>query len=146
MTMHVDLSLPPIDIGGCSSGMRTIFNIVGGTFEGSRLRGKLLSSGADWMLINSDRVGHIDVRIVLETDDGARIYTQYLGILVMNEKVMNALQKGGSTEYGDTYFMTQLRFEASDARYTWLNQVVAVAEGCIRPHAVEYRVFELVNG
>lgn len=42
--------------------------------------------------------------------------------------------------------MTQLRFETGDARYGWLNKLMAVAEGRVRPNAVEYRVFELVNG
>ena len=71
---------------------------------------------------------------------------QYFGVLVMNEKVKTALEQGGATEYGDTYFMTQPRFETGHARYAWLNKVMAVAEGRVRPSSVEYRVFELVNG
>ena len=64
----------------------------------------------------------------------------------MNEKVNAALEQGEWTEYGDTYFMTQPRFETGDSRYKWLNAVMAVAEGRIKPGAVEYRVLELVNG
>jgi hypothetical protein len=64
----------------------------------------------------------------------------------MNEKVLGALGKGEATDYGDTYFMTQPRFETGDPRYAWLNRVVAVAEGRVLPNAVEYRVYELVNG
>ena len=30
--------------------------------------------------------------------------------------------------------------------YKWLNGVMAVAEGCLKPGGVEYQVFELVNG
>jgi len=145
MTMHVDLSVPPIDVGECPNGMRTIFDIVGGTFAGARLQGKILG-GADWLLINADRVGRLDVRSTLETTDGAYIYVQALGILVMNDKVMSSLQDGTPTQFGDTYFMTQPRFETGDKRYEWLNRVVAVAEGRTCRHGVEYRVFELVNG
>ena len=145
MTMHVDFSVPPIDVGECPNGMRTIFNIVGGNFEGARLQGKILG-GADWLLIAADRVGRIDVRATLETSDGARIYVQTFGVVVMNDKVMSSLQEGTPTEYGDTYFMTQPRFETGDKRYEWLNRVVAVAEGRACRHGVEYRVFELVNG
>ena len=29
--------------------------------------------------------------------------------------------------------------------YKWLNKVMAVAEDCLKPAAVKYRVFELVN-
>ena len=92
-----------------------------------------------------DPASYLDVRITLETQDGAHIYVQYYGVLVMNEKVNAAFEPGGSTEYGDTYFMTQPRFETGDSRYKWINKVIAVAEGCIMPGAVEYRVFALIN-
>ena len=145
MTLHADLKTP-LEIGNGPYGARTILDVTGGTFEGQRLSGKVLTSGADWLLLDADGVGHLDVRITLETQDGAHIYVQYYGILVMNEKVNAAFEQGGSTEYGDTYFMTQPRFETGDSRYKWLNGVMAVAEGCIKPGAVEYRVFELING
>ncbi len=145
MTVHADLKTP-LAIENGPYGTRTIFDVTGGEFKGQRFSGKVLPSGADWLLVDADGVGHLDVRITLETEDGAHIYVQYLGVIVMNEKVIAALEQGGSTEYGDTYFMTQLRFEAGDSRYKWLNGVMAVAEGCLKPGAVEYRVFELVNG
>ena len=145
MTIHADLK-NPVEIGIGPYGARAIFDVTGGTFEGQRLSGKILASGADWLLIDAEGVGHLDVRVTLETQDGAHIYVQYYGVIVMNEKVNAALEQGGSTEYGDTYFMTQPRFETGDSRYKWLNGVMAVAEGCLKPGAVEYRVFELVNG
>ena len=145
MTVHADLSAP-LEVGACPHGRRNIFNVTGGTFEGARLRGKIAASGGDWLLIDGDDVGRLDVRITLATEDGARIYVQYFGVLVMNDKIKTALAEGGASEYGDTYFMTQPRFETGDARYTWLNKVMAVAEGRVRPSAVEYQVFELVNG
>ena len=145
MTVYADLAAP-IEIGAGPHGTRSIFNVTGGTFEGTRLRGKILPGGADWLLVDADSVGRLDVRIALETEDGARIYLQYFGVLIINEKVKTALEQGGGCEYGDTYFMTQPRFETGDARYGWLNKIVAVAEGRVQPSAVEYRVFELVNG
>ena len=145
MTMHADLSAP-VEIGPAPSGNRSIFNVIGGAFEGDLLRGKIVPSGADWLLIDADGVGRLDVRIALETEDGARVYVQYFGVLVINEIIKRALEQGGASEYGDTYFMTQPRFETGDARYSWLNRIMAVGEGRVRPSAVEYRVFELVNG
>ncbi|HEA66809.1 hypothetical protein LCGC14_1551710 [marine sediment metagenome] len=145
MTLHGDLKAP-VEIGNGPYGARTIFDATGGTFEGQRLSGKVLPSGGDWILFDADGVGHLDVRITLETQDGAYIYVQYYGVAVMNEKVNAALEQGEWTEYGDTYFMTQPRFETGDSRYKWLNAVMAVAEGRIKPGAVEYRVLELVNG
>jgi hypothetical protein len=145
MTLHADLRMP-VDVGTGPRGLRTIFDVAGGTFEGARLRGKVLPSGGDWLLIDAEGVGRLDVRATLETEDGARIYVQYPGVLVMNEKVGAAMAGSGETEFGDTYFMTQPRFETGDSRYAWLNRVVAVAEGRVLPSAVAYRVFKLVNG
>jgi hypothetical protein len=42
--------------------------------------------------------------------------------------------------------MTQPRYESGDARYQWLNRVIAVAEGRVVSSAVEYQTFELVHG
>ncbi len=45
--------------------------------------------------------------------------------------------------YGDTYFVTQPRFEICDASYHWLNHMMAVAEGRCSSSWVEYRVYAL---
>ncbi len=145
MTYRADLK-PPVEVGAGPFGTRTIFDVTGGTAEGPRLRGKLLASGGDWLLVDDGGIGRLDVRGTLETHDGARIYIHYYGVLEMNEAVSSAVTKGESTDYGDTYFMTQPRFETGDPRYAWLNRVVAVAEGRLLPNAVEYRVYEVVNG
>lgn len=145
MNLHADIK-PPAEVGAGPYGTRLICDVIGGHFEGARLRGRMLPSGGDWSLIDAEGVGHLDVRGTLETEDGARIYVQYYGVLVMNEQVNIAMAQNGATEYGDTYFMTQPRYETGDARYKWLNRVVAVAEGRLVPSAVEYQIFELVNG
>lgn len=136
----------PVEVGPGPFGMRTIHDVTGGVFEGPRLKGKLLPSGADWLLMGEDGVGRLDVRGTLETDDGARIYVHYRGILVFNEKAAEALAGGAETDFGDTYFVTQPRFETGDPRYTWINQIVAVAEGRVLPNAVEYKVYQVNPG
>jgi len=70
---------------------------------------------------------------------------QYHGVLLFNEKLAAALAEGRETQYGDTFFMTQPRFETGDPRYAWLNSTVAVSQGRVLPNAVEYRVYEVVN-
>ena len=140
MSYHADLA-PPQDVGKTAFGTRQIFEVTGGTFEGPGLNGKLLTCGGDWLLTDDEGIGRLDVRATFLTDDGAHIYMQYAGILELNEKAASALAAGGGTEYGDHYFMTQPRFETGDERYAWLNRTVAVAEGRIRPSAVEYKVY-----
>ena len=145
MVFRADLK-EPVAVGATAYGDRQIYDVTGGTFEGSRLKGKVLGSGGDWLLIDGKGVARLDVRATLETDDGALIYVQYYGVLVMNEKVVQALESGAETQFGDTYFVTQPRFETSDERYSWLNSVMAVAEGRTIPNAVEYRVYEVAGG
>ena len=145
MSCHVDLKTP-VEIGKGPLGTRTIFDVLSGTAKGPRVKGTFLQSGGDWLLIDESGVGRLDVRGTLKTDDGARIYVHYHGVLEMNEKVVGALGRGEATAYGDTYFMTQPRYESGDPRYAWMNRVVAVAEGRVLPNAVEYRVYHVVNG
>jgi hypothetical protein len=144
ITLHVVSK--PVEIGTGPQGTRSIFDVTEGTFQGSRLRGTVLPSGGDWLLVDAEGVGRLDVRITLETDDGAHIYMQYYGVAVINEQAAAAMAQGGSTAYGEMYFMTQPRFETGDARYSWLNRIVAVAEGRLVPSAAEYQVFALVHG
>jgi hypothetical protein len=133
----------PAVIGAGPFGVRQIFDVTGGAFHGPRLRGRLLPSGGDWLLIGADGFGRLDVRGTCETDDGALIYVSYFGILQLDERVMQKIGSGGTTEYGEIYFFTQPRFETGDPRYAWLNSVVAVAQGKVAPQRVDYRVYHL---
>lgn len=82
--------------------------------------------------------------MLLETEDGARIYLRYYGLLILNDKMRDALAGGGATNFNDGYFIIQPRFETGDPRYRWLNRIAAVGEGRLEPGIVEYRVFQLL--
>lgn len=144
MSMHANLKAP-VDIGKGPYGQRTIFDVTTGTFEGEKLNGTILPSGGDWILIDDQSVGHLDVRITLKTNDGALLYVQYHGILEMTDAVMTAMAGGKPTEFGDIYFMTQPRIETGDERYKWLNNIIAVAEGRVISSGVEYKIYEVAN-
>jgi hypothetical protein len=79
---------PPVVVGSGPYGMRQIFDVTGGEVTGPRLRGRVLPSGADWILIGADGVGRLDVRATIETHDGAHLYVSYTGVLHMTEKVV----------------------------------------------------------
>src|SRR5262249_3292310 len=68
------------DLGDGGHGKRLVFPITGGSFEGSRLRGRVLSGGSDWTTTRSDGVMELDLRITLEADDKALIYMTFTGI------------------------------------------------------------------
>ena len=71
---------PTQNIGAGPHGTRVTFPITGGSFEGDRLRGKVLPGGDDWTIKRSDGVVELDLRITLETDDGALIYMTFEGV------------------------------------------------------------------
>jgi hypothetical protein len=144
MTYRAELA-PPQVVGKTPFGTRQIFEVTGGTFEGPDLKGEILTCGGDWLLTDDEGIGRLDVRATFLTDDGAHIYMQYHGVLELNETANKALAEGGGTDYADQYFMTQPRFETGDERYLWLNRTVAVAQGRLRPGAVEYEVFACRN-
>jgi hypothetical protein len=78
--IQVDLEAPQA-VGRGPHGVRNIFYVRSGRFQGPRLRGEVLPGGGDWFLVRPDDVGELDVRITLRTDDGALIYVTYRGLL-----------------------------------------------------------------
>ncbi len=134
----------PVDVGATPIGGRIIADLTGGTFEGPKMKGTVRASGADWAVMRSDGNLRLDVRMVLETDDGAVIYMPYRASVVVNAAIEKVLaEENGGTEFGDAYWITQTQFETGDERYAWLNSKMAVGEGKLAPNLVSYRVFSV---
>lgn len=145
MTYRASLKAP-LEVGDGAFGNRLFFEVTGGSFDGPRLRGTIESGGGDWLLLGADGIARLDVRAIFATDDGARIYMQYPGIIAFSEAIQAAIAgTGPATAYGDAHWVTQPRFETGDPRYAWLNRVVAIGEGHAVPGAVEYRVYECLG-
>ena len=106
-------------------GTRVIIEASSGTFEGERLRGTVVGPGGDWVTIRPDGSMKVDVRLLLQTDDGASILMTYTGV---------ATDRGARIR-------TAPLFETADERYAWLNDVVAVGVGAIGDGTVTYDVF-----
>ena len=70
----------PTVIGATPGYDRRIGEIPEGRFEGERLRGRILSGGSDWQSLRADGATTINVRLVMQTDDGALIGMKYWGI------------------------------------------------------------------
>lgn len=76
---EVDVTLAlPIVVGPGPAGRRMIGEVVAARATG-RLTGSLKgSAAADWLLVQGS-VCMLDVRVTIETDDGAVIFAQYNG-------------------------------------------------------------------
>jgi hypothetical protein len=135
---------PPEKIGVVPHGTRVIAPITGGTFEGDRLRGKVLPGGGDWTLLRSDGILELDLRITLGTDDGALIFMTSFGLRHGPPEVLAALARGESVDPSRYYFRTTPRFETSAPRYAFLNRLIAVSSGDRRPGGPIYTIEEIL--
>src|SRR5438034_1976072 len=94
MTLQVFVA-PPQKLGAVPHGTRVIAPITSGTFEGPRLRGRVLPGGGDWTLLRSDAVLELDLRITLETGDGALMSMTSFGLRHGPPDVRAALARAG---------------------------------------------------
>ena len=122
---------PTQNVGIGPHGTRVTFPITGGSFEGDRLRGKVLPGGDDWTVTRSDGVVELDLRITLETDDGALIHMTFEGI-----------RDDGTP--GARYFRTLSRFETAETKYSFLNRLLAVGKGEIRADGPVHVIEEIL--
>ncbi|MEW6440588.1 MAG: DUF3237 domain-containing protein [bacterium] len=136
--------LLPVGNGGW--GTRVIAPVTGGSFQGPRMRGTARNLGADWFLIRPDGAFVVDVRILLETDDGALIHTYYPGIVDLTEEQTAQLASGIFPSMIAPVHTTP-RFETGHPKYLWLNRVVGAGIGevdtTLDPPEVRYSVYAL---
>jgi hypothetical protein len=128
----------PIPIGPSSWGVRLIFPIVEGMVKGPRVNGKFRPFGADWGLIRGDNCLELDVRSVIETDDGALIHTYYNGIVDMTKEQVDKIMVG-EIPHGLDFYVTP-RFETSNEKYQWLTRIQTVGRGSVEPEGDRLKV------
>lgn len=131
-------------IGETPAGNRRVGLVAGGTFEGPKLRGTVLPGGADWIIGRADGVTALDVRIVLQTDDGAAIGLAYKGLRHGPADVMEKVNSGAFADPAHYYFRTVATFETAAPRYAWLNKVFCIGTGSRPPEGPVYEIFEVL--
>jgi hypothetical protein len=97
--------------------------------DGERFNASLKgNAAADWLRVSPEGYGTLDVKITLETDDGAIVYADYSGRLQFDTM---------------TVYATPL-FHTGDERYSWMNRIQAVSKGTFQPDGtLVYEIFEL---
>ena len=111
---------------GTPLGDRMIFDVEGGTFAGQRLSGHVPASGGDWVTRTATG-SHLNVRLLLETHDGATLLLQYTG---------RACQDDGKVRID-----VAGTFEAPQGPYGWLNDVQAFGRGVATADGVRYHFY-----
>ena len=116
------------DIGAIPRGTLSIFPVTGGSFDGDRLRGRVLAGGGDWVTTKADGVIEVDLRVTLETDDGELIHMTFTGV----------------RDDGHKYFRTLPRFETAAPQYAFLHRLLAVGCGEIRDEGAVHIIEEVL--
>jgi hypothetical protein len=139
------LDVRPLQIVGATPGAyRRIGVVPGGSFEGERLSGAVLDGGSDWQTVRPDGVTTLNVRLVLETTDGALITMTYRGLRHGPPDVIARVEKGEPVDPTLYYFRINPLFETAAASYDWVNRVVAVGTGYRRADGPIYSIFEVL--
>ena len=111
------------------AGHTSIAPVTGGTFSGPNIKGTVHAGGADWITQVSGHTS-LDVRITLETDDGAIIFMSYTGVV----------------SRGDTglYWRVRPIFQTASEKYDWLNHTVFIGKNKQVAGKVAYDIFRIL--
>lgn len=131
-------------VGGPEGPTQRVAAVPSGVFEGERLCGGVLDGGSDWQTVRGDGTTTLDVRLLLQTDDGGVIGMTYAGIRHGPPEVMARVAKGEAVDPASYYFRTSARFTTSDPRYDWLNRILAIGTGHRLSTGPVYSLFEVL--
>lgn len=120
-------------LGETAAGKRIIQELLSVRFEGERLRGEMIGkSGADWLAIDGEGHTTLDIRLLLQTDDGAHVFVTLDG-------------RAHWPQLGRGPIYSVARLESGDERYRWVNHLPLIAKGEIgADRAVAHHLYELV--
>jgi|SRR5580700_9296412 hypothetical protein len=136
--------IPPLlVIGETPDAFRRVGIVLGGSFEGDRLSGEVVT-GNDWQAVRKDGCIRLDVRLVLRTTDAALIVMTYQAFRAGPPSTMEKLDTGEAVDPTSYYFRMIPVFETSAPKYDWINRIVAVGMGHRRADGPIYSIFEVL--
>ena len=141
-TIEAELE-PLMSLGRTPVGERRIIGIGGGTVRGRKFNGRVLPGGADWQTIRADGAADIKARYTIESDAGARVLVDSVGLRHGPPEVIEKLARGDNVDPALYYFRTVMRFETGDPSADWLNRIIAVSRGQRLARAVRLDVYEV---
>lgn len=121
----------PATTVGSPGGNRVVVPVSTGTFEGAKLKGTIAAPSGDTITVRQDGSSLLDLRLLLQTDDGQKILMTCRGIAY-------------ATSDGNLFARLQPLFETGAEKYAWLNKVVAVGVFHQTPGKVAYRIYRIL--
>jgi hypothetical protein len=137
-------AVPPLYVvGQTPNAFRRIGVVTGGSFQGERLSGEVVS-GNDWQDVREDDCTRLDVRLLLRTTDDALIVMTYQCLRSGSADTLAKLDRGEAVDPASYYFRFIALFETSAPKYDWINRIVAVGIGERLADGPLYNVFEVL--
>ena len=125
---------PPEETGSATRGRSRIIPILSGSFEGPRIKGRVLPGGADSQIVHPDGLIELDARYTLETGEGQLIHVRNRGL---------RHPAAESVPPDEVYFRTVPVFETSAPELEWLTRFIFIGSGERYPSDVVIRFWRL---
>ena len=135
---------PAIVMGQTPDGLKRIVPIVGGTFEGPKIRGSLVPGGADWQYVRADNVTVVEAHYLLRTDDGVLVEVHNRGLRHGPDEVMRRLVAGEKVDPSEYYFRAAPSLTAPAGKYEWLNRRLFLCTGARFATSIRLWVYEVL--
>jgi hypothetical protein len=134
----------PIVAGDLGHGVRRIIPILGGEVRGETINGTIFPCGADFQIIRPNGFTELEAKYAFETDDGAVIYIENIGIRFGPKALLDRIAQGEIVDPSLIYFRSVPRFETGAANYRWLMENLFIGVGARHPDRVEIEVHQVL--
>lgn len=111
-------------------GGRSVSILPGATWESERVRAEAVWINGTYR--SGREIAEVNVRAMLETDDGALLYLDYFGRF----RPMQMASEGGPV-------IMSGRVDTDDERYAWLNATQVVGKGQLADEVLGYELYAL---
>ena len=134
----------PIVAGDFGYGVRRIIPILGGEVRGAGITGTILPHGADFQTIRPNGFTELEAKYAFETDDGAIVYIENLGIRFGPKELLDRIAKGEIVDPALIYFRSVPKIETGHEKYRWLMENLFIGVGARHPDRVVIDVHQVL--
>lgn len=141
--LHAEVGKPD-EVGAVPGGTRRVIPVLGGTFNGPGLKGKILPGGADHQLLQSDGFTQLEARYIIQTEQGEMIYVTNRGMRHGPADVLQRLNAGERVDPSLIYFRTAATLDTPAPRLQWMARSIFVCVGERYPTEVVVRFYRVL--
>lgn len=125
-----------------SRGELLITPTKGGTFNGEKLRGKIIPIGTTEVYTPYAGINDIFTKLLLKTDDGCYIHMEMEAYFDADTEQEKSMIAGEYVDPDKYYFKGTVKFQAESSKYKWLERKVCVSDCVIiNWHTMRFTIY-----